>query len=271
MSTEHALPQVPDVVLERFRLNELTSEEAKSLEARLQGDEPLRRRLEGLDRSDAAIRDSYPPEWLAARIEQRRDGQRHRRRRAATYWMAAAATAAVASFLVAVVPRTAERPADGTGATDPAAQSEDRIKGQRPVLVVYRRTRDGSELLADGTVARPGDLLRVAYRAAGRSYGVIVSIDGRGTLTRHLPPNGDRAAPLKRDATVLLDSAYELDEAPQWERFYFVTGDTPFSITPVEDAVRRAAATDRRGAPAALALPDGLEQATFSVQKEARP
>jgi hypothetical protein len=271
MSTEHAHPHVPDVVLERFHLNELTSEEAKSLEARLQVDEPLRRRLEDLGRSDAEIRDSYPPEWLAARIEQRLDGPGHSRRRAATYWLATAAVAAAVILLVVVVPRTAERPAGSPGTTGPAAQNEDRIKGQRPVLVVYRRTRDGSELLADGTVAWPGDLLRVAYRAAGRSYGVIVSIDGRGTLTRHLPPNGDRAAPLKRDATVLLDSAYELDEAPQWERFYFVTGDTPFSITPIEDAVRRAAATDRRGTPAALALPDGLEQSTFSVQKEARP
>jgi hypothetical protein len=176
--------------------------------------------------------------------------------------------AATVVLLVAVVPRTAERP---TGGTDPATQGDERIKGQRPALVVYRRTADGSELLADGAVARPGDLLRVAYRGAGRSYGVIVSIDGRGTLTRHLPPNGDRAAALKRESTVLLDSAYELDEAPQWERFYFVTGDTPFSITPVEDAVRRAAANDRRGTPAALALPDGLEQSTFSIQKEARP
>lgn len=267
MSTEHARPHVPDIMLERFRLNELTPDEATSLEARLRGDDPLRRRLEDLDRSDAEIRGSYPPEWLATRIEQRLENH-PRRRRATAYWLATAAVAATVVALVAVVPRTAVRPAGGT---DPATQGDERIKGQRPGLVVYRRTPDGSELLADGAVARPGDLLRVAYRGAGRPYGVIVSIDGRGTLTRHLPPNGDRAAALKRESTVLLDSSYELDEAPQWERFYFVTGDTPFSITPVEDAVRRAAANDRLGTLSALALPYGLEQSSFSIQKEARP
>jgi hypothetical protein len=267
MSTEHAHPRVPDIVLERFRLNELAPEEAKSLETDLRGDDPLRLRLESLDRSDAEIRHTYPPEWLAARIQERLDEQGRRRRRAAVY---ALATAAAAILLAVVLPRVGVRQAVRTGSTDPAVQ-EERIKGLRPALVVYRRTRDGSELLADGAVARPGDLLRVAYRPAGRSYGVIVSIDGRGTLTRHLPPNGDRAAPLKRETTVLLDSAYELDEAPQWERFYFVTGDTPFPITPVEDAVRRAAANEARGSRAALALADGLEQSTFAIQKEDRP
>ena len=29
---------------------------------------------------------------------------------------------------------------------------------------------------------------------------------------------------------MLLDHAYELDDAPRWERFYFITGDTPFSV-----------------------------------------
>ena len=47
---------------------------------------------------------------------------------------------------------------------------------------------------------------------------------------------------------MLLDQAYELDDAPRWERFYFVTGDTPFAVAPIVDAARRAAANQ---APAA--------------------
>ena len=45
MSTEHAHPGVPDIVLERLRLSELTPEELKSLEADVRGDELLRLRL----------------------------------------------------------------------------------------------------------------------------------------------------------------------------------------------------------------------------------
>ena len=130
------------------------------------------------------------------------------------------------------------------------APSGDRIKGLRPSLAVYRRTANGSETLADRTVARPGDVLRVGYHAAGRPYGVIFSMDGRGTVTMHLPAAGDHAVPLAREATTLLDQAYELDDAPLWERFYFVTGDSAFAAAPVVDAARRAAGDPR---PARLA------------------
>jgi hypothetical protein len=136
---------------------------------------------------------------------------------------------------------------------------------------LYRQTAAGSETLADGAVAHTGDVIRVGYRAAGRTHGVIVSIDGRGAVTMHLPTDGDRAAALDRGATVLLDHAYELDDAPRWERFYFITGATPFSVAPVLDAARRAATTPAYVSTARLTLPAGLDQSAFSLQKEARP
>ena len=46
---------------------------------------------------------------------------------------------------------------------------------------------DGSEELQRGAVVRQGDEIRVGYRASGRAYGAILSIDGRGNLTQHLP------------------------------------------------------------------------------------
>jgi hypothetical protein len=69
---------------------------------------------------------------------------------------------------------------------------------------------------------------------------------------------------------VLLDHAYELDAAPKWEQFYFVTGKDPFMIAPIVASVARAV-TDGPGKPAALALPAGLEQSTFSLLKEGKP
>jgi len=96
---------------------------------------------------------------------------------------------------------------------------------------------------------------------------LILSIDGRGAVTLHLPPSGDRAVPLAPGKMVLLDAAYELDEAPRVERFYFVTAREPFAAEPVVSAARRAA---QGTVPDALPLPPGLEQATFAIQKEAR-
>ena len=263
---------VPDILLERYRLGELPPGETARLEDRIRRDAALRRRLDALGRSDEEIRRRYPPENLAARIQERLDAQSHARavrRRSTAYWAVPLAVAALVTLAVVVVPRSAEDPAarapgetTGTGA--------DRIKGLSPALALYRRTAQGSETLADGAVARAGDLLRVGYRAAGKQYGVILSIDGRGGVTVHLPPQADRAAPLQRDGTVLLDQAYELDDAPEWERFYFITGDAPFAVAPILDAARGAAAS-HHSPPSAIPLPHDLEQSTFSVQKEARP
>ena len=178
------------------------------------------------------------------------------------YWALPAAVVVTALTVTVVGLRTAPAP-------DP---ERERIKGLVPALTLYRQTAAGSETLADGAVAHTGDVIRVGYRAAGRSHGVIVSIDGRGEVTMHLPSDGDRAAALDRGATVLLDHAYELDDAPRWERFYFlITGATPFSVAPVLDALRRAATTPAYVATARLALPAGLDQSAFSLQKEARP
>ena len=151
------------------------------------------------------------------------------------------------------------------------AAGGDAIKGLEPSLTIYRRTANGSETLADGAPAHAGDLLRVGYVSAGQRYGVILSIDGRGVVTLHLPTTGGVAASLRAGEAVLLDQAYELDDAPAWEGFYFVTADQPFAVETIRDAARRAGKHDLRSPPQSLPLPAGFTQTRFSIQKEVRP
>jgi len=153
----------------------------------------------------------------------------------------------------------------------PAAVSSDTIKGLEPTLMVYRRTATGSETLADGAPARAGDLLLLGYVAAGRRYGVILSLDGAGIVTMHLPANGSAAAPLRAGEIVLLDQAYELDDAPAWERFYFVAADEPFDVESIRGTLRQAAARGLALPPRSLPLPAGFGQNGFSIQKEVKP
>ena len=253
MSHDVAEPRLPDIVLERYRLNELPPAEYNRLSDRLRRDEALRLRLESLDQSDMEIRRDYRPEFFIQRIQERLAPRPVRGLFPAL--LLPAMLAAVTLIVVVLVPRMG--PGDGDG---------DRIKGLAPGLAVYRKTDTGSETLADGAIAHRGDVIRLGYRAAGQPYGVILSIDGRGAVTLHLPPNGDQAASLQNEPTVLLDQAYELDDAPRWERFYFITAETSFAVQPVMEAARRAASNPRPQP--ALELPRGLEQSTFLLQKE---
>jgi hypothetical protein len=243
--------KIPDLVLERYRLNELPETSQRAVEHMLAADPALRARLEALDRSDADIRARYAP--LIALHDKPAPS-----RRLVLRVLTAATLGVIALLVFFALPRAVRNSGD-----------EGRIKGttaSRPSLAVYRRTPSGSERLADGDIVRPGDLLRVGYTSAGRAYGMILSIDGRGALTMHLPPNGSEAVSLAQDArTTLLDHAYELDDAPNVERFYFITGPRPFPVSGILAAARAA-----RSAPDALPLPPGLEQVTFAIHKEGR-
>jgi hypothetical protein len=265
-------PPIPDIILERYRLNELPAIDAVRVAERLRHDAELRARLDMLDRSDEDIRRAHLLDDLARVVHGRAaaptEGSARATNSSLAYWLAPAVIVVGVMLLLGVV----LRPAVGPGDTPPGANvddSGDRIKGLRPALVLYRRTADGSEMLADGSIVRSGDVVRVGYRAAGRAFGVIVSVDGRGGVTVHLPARGDRAVPLKSDSMVLLDAAYELDDAPRWEQFYFITGDTLFAVQPIVDAARTLATTTS-ATPPPLLLRHGLDQATFSLQKEVR-
>jgi hypothetical protein len=143
-----------------------------------------------------------------------------------------------------------------------------RIKGTTRLLV-HRRTADGDEALQSGAVAAPGDVLQVELAAGNHAFAVVVSIDGSGAVTRHLPLDGDQAVPVEPGRTVALPHAYTLDAAPSFERFFLVAADAPFGVQPIVDAARAAAAApDPASVP--LAVPAELTVHDLLIRKESR-
>lgn len=287
--------RLPDLLLERYRLGEMSAEDREALNRQLAADPEGQKRLEQLRESDLEIERQHPPEWLALRVRERLQARAAmagasgpRRSRRALRWPVPAALVSAAAVLIAVAHLSRQMPSPESSAavvrpgvvtTPPAAAKGDpevapahdegnRVKGLGPFLTLYRKTSEGSEALEDGARVRAGDVVRLAYRCPERRYGTIVSIDGRGVVTRHLPRTGARAVPLKSGEAVLLDHAYELDDAPRFERFYLITSAAPFELAPVLAAARRAALSAGE-APPALGLPNAFEQSTFALEKEA--
>lgn len=264
------LGNVTDLALEQYRLNELPRADAERVQRVLDTDASVRGRLAAIAQSDEVLARQYPHAWLASRIRARAAGRGTVvLPRRPTFWWAWPLGLATASLaLLFTLPGSVVSPYLPTTVSN---TEDSRPKGVKPALAVYRRTARGSETMADGAVARAGDLLRLGYAPVTQAYGVIVSVDGRGTVTRHLPANGARAALLGHDRLNLLDAAYELDDAPGWERFYFVTADTQFDLEPIVTAVGQLAARDLHHPPGLLPLGREFSQAMFLVQKEARP
>ena len=139
-----------------------------------------------------------------------------------------------------------------------------RAKGA-PELLVYREGSRSAELLPNGAVAREGDVVQIKYVPAGRRFGTIVSIDGRGAVTLHYPESAGGSTELESGATSALNYAYQLDDAPGFERFFFVTAPERFRASDVVDSARRLALGGARTG--ALDLPEGFEQASVLLTK----
>jgi hypothetical protein len=257
--------RIPDWQLERYRLGELPADQAASVSRALAADAGARERLESIGADDARLLAAHPPRVVAAairaRVELERAGDARRPRRsfarALVPWVSAAAVAVGLSVLLPARP-------DGT------LGRETRLKGLEPNLLVFRRAATGAEPLAPAQTARADEVVQIAYQAAGRRYGVVVSIDGRGRVTRHLPRAGDRAAALQAGAPVPLPEAYRLDDAPGFERFFLVTADVPFSVGLVVRATEQlyGGDADPTHTGSRLDLPAGFAQFRFELRKE---
>ncbi|MEM6930226.1 MAG: hypothetical protein AAF602_25020, partial [Myxococcota bacterium] len=99
-------------------------------------------------------------------------------------------------------------------------------------LIVYVHDPEGHAVqLPDGATLREGDTIQVGYVATA-GYAAIVSLDGWGVVTTHLPP---RREPTPRRG--VLDHAFRLDDAPDYERFFLVVDDTPFDLASIHTLV----------------------------------
>jgi hypothetical protein len=240
--------------LERYLLDELPPGELRDVEEALAASGEVRERLEDLRLSNDAILREHPPAAVAAQLRARAAASAPSPSRAAR--VLAPALAALAAVLIAggvlIVRRHAREQAPRPDVT--------RVKGVQPYLLLFRQAAP-VERLAPGALVHEHDRLQVAYQAAGRRYGVIVSVDGAGAVTRHLPASGDWATPLATGGPVPLGASYELDDAPGFERFVLVTADAPFAVETVVDAARRQPE-------ARLDLPEWMDQFSFVLRKE---
>ncbi|HAK45958.1 MAG TPA: hypothetical protein DCO79_08590 [Spirochaeta sp.] len=266
-----------NILLEKYRLGEITEEEMRMLEEAYADRNELENEIEKLEASDAEILEMYKPADFARSIEARlpeieKADDKGSNVHAFPLFKALRYSAiAAAAVLVIVLGFTFNTPATNTGNLVEASQglATERIKGLKPSLKIYRRTGDAAEILANRDAAAEKDLLQIEYIAGSFKYGVIFSIDGRGTVTLHFPTYSGVAAELDNNGAILLPYAYELDDAPDFERFFFITGGSGFDVDEVLDAAYELASRGKSARREFLEISDSYYQATILLKKGA--
>ena len=230
---------IADWMLERYRLGELSAVDAARGAAELSADVALQARLKQLAEDDVATLAAYPPARVAARVERAALPEKK-----SFGWLPAFALAAAVTVGIVALRATTE--------------PDIRFKGDGPSLRLFRLAGKEPERLVDGAHVKPHDVVQVAFELSGAAHFVIVSVDGAGHATLHWPLDGTTLAAPGFKA---LPQAFELDEAPGFERFFLVTSDVPLSAP---DVLKAAQGVSRSGP---LELPKTAAQRSLLLDK----
>jgi hypothetical protein len=152
-----------------------------------------------------------------------------------------------------------------------------RIKGKQTIdmsksqLLIHRKCKDRIELLKNGAQGKAGDLLQLAYVAAKELYGVILSIDGNGNVTLHFPDETNKSTSLKQNKKVLLPNAIELDNAPAFERFFFITSGSQINVDFILKKAEKLARYPEKIKRDNIDLPKSINQYSITILKSEQP
>ncbi|GEM_PF-6920040 len=129
-----------------------------------------------------------------------------------------------------------------------------RIKGGVDTLLLYRETATTPDLLTDGSEAFTGDRIQAVWRTEPGRWGLLLSVDGRGTWTYHTEAALKWTTAMRNGAQAFPWSI-TLDDAPDFETFYLVTANEDLDY----DSVRRALANSN--------LPEGWSVTKVTLKK----
>jgi len=266
--------------LERFLLGELSEEESVEIRKMISDDIALQTKIEEIESSNREILARYLPSNVQAQIENRIEQVRNlpslsrlmfqisSKRR--IIYISSALISVVLLFFLLIQPGSKEK--IGTFPFDSGSDTS-LVKGLSEIdlsstqLLVFRKSQDSVDILHDGNRAKVGDLLQLAYIAVQKKYGIILSLDARGSITLHFPSHLSESTELEINKKAFLPYAIELDDAPDFERFLFITSDSPIDVAHVLSQAKKLASDPAQAENRQLDLPQDFNQYSVLIIK----
>ena len=237
---------IPDWKLERFLTGDLPEEEMNKLRELEANDAVFANRVKMLREDNKAILSKLPFEKLAANLGTVTETAGTAAKNAPRFTLVKFAAAAMFVFAVALVAFFAQSETsvmnervgsdvanvNGSQNTQVAlaeTQSDTRIKGLEARMEVWKKTPAGIVQLNDLDSVGEGDEIQLRYAVPEKCFGLLFSMDGNGALTLHMG-DGVKAIELAPGKMNSLPFAYKLDDAPYFEKFFFVTSPKEFAV-----------------------------------------
>jgi hypothetical protein len=288
--------RVSTLMLERYRLGEVSAMERKLVETELSSNGALRVRYEALESQDRELRQRYPWEQSslkntsvaadfrsAAEPHASDSGRMSRFPTGKRLW----ALCAAAILLLAIFPSVyllrgrlfGGRGPDGRALGEISGvigTGTDRLKGMEidAELSIYLKENpslaaDEGRKLPDSTLLREGNTVQLAYLTPPGDvyYGVIFSIDGRSVVTLHYPYRRQQSPILTAGRRTFLEEAYTLDDAPDFELFFMVVSQDPLNTEVVLKTAEELAKEPETALAKSAAVFAGCDVETITIRK----
>ena len=268
-----------NIKLEQYVLNELSDEETRQLERAAEENESLRNRINAIRQSNTEIETSIDEAKMMREINYRiknnsirQEQNKENQKQAKTiswgrlaYAMPVVAIVAISTLMlkenVSVSPTNViEVTEDGV-----------RYKGLEPHINIYQQIGDGSKLVKNHTTLHEGDSLQLSYVAAGQKFGAIFSIDGNDVVTHHFPLDMQSSIKspekLMPSGEFMMERSYQLDDAPKYEHFFFISSTSSFDLQKVIELAQNSTSSTREKTTSISDLPDNLRQFVITINK----
>ena len=227
---------IPDWKLEKYLTGDLPAEEMREIREMEATDEIFANRVKMLREDNAAILKKLPFEKLSEKIAmmpgRSNAGAGNTVRVNFKLVKLAAAAALVLAVMTVALFSQRSLSEQNTQLMEVAMvdQNDDvRIKGLSARMEVWKKTGDSAVQMENLGEAREGDEIQLRYAVAEKCYGLLFSMDGNGTITMHMG-EGNKAVGLEPGKMTTLPFAYKLDNAPKFEKFFFLTSKSEFEL-----------------------------------------
>ena len=228
-----AVNKISDFKVERYLLGELSEEEMAALQKREAEDEIFAARVRAMREENARILAENPFAALESKLDAA-DTVEDSGKSVYGMWLkvAAALVIMVGIFAIVASNRNVATYERGNASMEVAMAETDngtRIKGMQASLEVWKKTGDSAVQMVNLGEVREGDEIQLRYRVPQKCFGMLISMDGNGTITMHMG-EGNKSVELEPGKMTTLPFAYKLDNAPKFEKFFLLTSQNSFEI-----------------------------------------
>jgi len=229
---------IPDWKLEKYLTGDLPAEEMREIREMEATDEIFANRVKMLREDNAAILKRLPFEKLSEKIAMMpgRSNAGVGNTVRVNFKLVKLAAAAALVLAVVTVALFSQRSLSEQNTqlmevamADVSGDDGVRIKGMDARMEVWKKTGDSAVQMENLGEAREGDEIQLRYAVAEKCFGLLFSMDGNGTITMHMG-HENRAVELEPGKMTTLPFAYKLDNAPKFEKFFFLTSKNEFEL-----------------------------------------